>query len=95
MKRSDRPQLFQHISMRVFFLSQCGSFSVSDGEGRGRRAAFGEVYIFATLQYPRETEVKDFFVCSFRIVAHKKDAHCGRAVLKGLYLCKTSLLLQG
>lgn len=79
-----------------FFPSQSGSFFLSlMVRGGGGELCLGRFISLQLCWYPREMEVKDFFVCSFGIVAHKKDAHCGRAVLKGLFLCKTSLLLQG
>lgn len=95
MKRSDRPQLFQHISMRVFSPHTVIHFSVSDGKVGGRQLCLGRFISLQICWYSHETEVKDFFVCSFGIAAHKKHACCRCAVLKGLYLWKTSVLLQG
>lgn len=95
MKRSDRPQLFQHISMRVFSPHTVIHFSVSDGKVGGRQLCLGRFISLQICWYPHETEVKDFFVCSFGIAAHKKHACCCCAVLRGLYLWKTSVLLQG
>lgn len=78
-----------------FFPSYSDSFFCLLWQGKGKIAVFGEVYIFANLLVSPWDRSKGFFVCSFEIAAHKKHAHCGCAVPKGLYLCKTSLLLQG
>lgn len=48
--------------------------------GGGGELRLGRFISLQLCWYPRETEVKDFCVCSFRIVAHKKDAHCERTL---------------
>lgn len=77
-----------------FFPSYSDSFFCLWWQGRGKIAVFGEFYVFANLLLSPWDRSKGFFVCSFRIVAHKKHAHCGRAILKGLYFGSTFLLLQ-
>lgn len=77
-----------------FFPSYSDSFFCLWWQGRGKIAVFGEFYVFANLLLSPWDRSKGFFVCSFGIVAHKKHAHCGRAILKGLYFGNTSLLLQ-
>lgn len=92
MKKSVRPQLFQHISL-IFFPLQWSIFlSLMAGWGEDS-CIWGGLCLCKSAGIPGDRN-KEVLVCSLGIVAHKKHSHFGCAVLKGLSLQKNSLLLQ-